>query len=144
VYIGGKKVANIYESGTVIGEMALLLGEKRTATIKSLTDSNITIIKPENLKEIAQNNRDFFLNIAVNLSHRLEHNCSMIREIDELFVNAEDSEAIAPPEERVNYKELLVLLSELEKYESKYKFPWMKELLKSIREKLLKIRESFS
>jgi len=144
VYIGGKKVATIHEGGTVIGEMALLLGEKRTATIKSLTDCNITIIKPENLKEIAQNNNDFFLNIAVNMARRLEHNCSMIRETADLLTDEDSTDINVPPKERTNYKELLAFMNELERYESKYKFPWLKEIIKKMRRELAKLRETFT
>ena len=143
VYIGRKKVATIHENGTVIGEMALLLGEKRTATIKSLTDCNITIIKPENLKEIAQNNSDFFLNIAVNMARRLEHNCSMIRETADLITDEDNTEVNAPPKERTNYRELLTFMNELERYDSKYKFPWLSEIIKKMRRELTKLRETF-
>jgi CRP-like cAMP-binding protein len=142
VYIRGKKVAQIHESGTVIGEMALLLGETRTATIKAVTDSNVTMIKPENLKEIAQNNQDFFLNVAVNMARRLEHNCGMIRETDELLAELESAEPNAPPKERTNYKELMSFVAELERYESRYRFPWMSQILKNTRAEMSKIRGS--
>jgi hypothetical protein len=141
VYIGEKKVANINESGTVIGEMALLLGEKRTATIKALTDCNITIIKPENLKEIAENNSDFFLNIAFNMSKRLEHNCSLIRETEDLLVNTDTADMNLPPKERINYKELLNFVGKLEEYDVKYKLPWLSDIIKKARRELTKVRE---
>jgi len=144
IYIGGKKVADVNESGTVIGEMALLLGEKRTATIKTVTDCNITIIKPENLKEVAQNSRNFFLNIAVNLGKRLEHNCSLIRETNEIIQETADSGKILPPSERTNYKELLNFIRELERYEAKYRNEWLTALLQEVKKEITKTREMFS
>jgi len=144
VYVGGKKVVDINKAGTVMGEMALLLGEKRTATIKTITDCNITIIKPENLKEVAQNSKNFFLNIAVNLGKRLEHNCNLIRETNELIQESVSAGKILPPSERTNYKELLSVIRELERYEVKYKNEWLSSLLQKVKKEITEIRETFS
>ncbi|MCG6881284.1 MAG: cyclic nucleotide-binding domain-containing protein, partial [Deltaproteobacteria bacterium] len=35
---GTKKIAEIIKEGAVFGEMSFLLGEKRTATVKAMTD----------------------------------------------------------------------------------------------------------
>ena len=144
VFVGGKNVATIHKGGTVIGEMALLLGEKRTATVKALTDCNITIIKPENLKEIVQNNSDFYLNVSVNMGKRLEHNCGLIRETNELLSNNDLTEMNLPPKERTNYRELLSLIRELEGYDSKYKFGWLTDILKYARKEMSGIRGSLN
>jgi CRP-like cAMP-binding protein len=140
VSIGGKKVADINASGTVIGEMALLLGERRTATIKTITDCNITIIKPDDLKGIAQNTPDFFLNIAVNLGKRLEHNCSLIRETEDLLSESKAQEQPLPPKERTNYKALLSLTSELERLDLKYKNEWLTALLRKTKKNINDVR----
>jgi len=143
VYIGGKKVADVNEPGTVIGEMALLLGEKRTATIKTVSECNITIIKPEDLKKVAEKDKNFFLNLAVNMSKRLEHNCYLIREANELMKESKKSNEPVPPAERRNYKELLNMLRSLERYEAKYKNEWLRELIKRTKNKIVKIREMY-
>jgi CRP-like cAMP-binding protein len=145
VYIGSKKVADIHTSGTVIGEMALLLGEKRSATIKTVTDCNVTIIKPENLENIASDMNDFFLNMAVNMGKRLETNCNLIRETNNLLVEeGAQSSAPKPPSERQNYKELLALIRELERYHLKYKFDWMGDLLKNSKKEIANVRDKFN
>ncbi len=141
VYIGGKRVATISECGTVIGEMALLLGEKRTATIKALTDCNITIIKPDNLKDIASGNSDFFLNVAVNMGRRLEHNCSLIRGTEDLLGGSEIETLPAAPKEKTNYLELMAFMNEMEPYEAKYKLEWLSGLLQYGRSEIAKIRK---
>ena len=143
VSIGGKKVADINEVGTVIGEMALLLGEKRTATIKAVTGCNITIIRPENLEEVATKDKDFLLNMAVNLGKRLEHNCTLIRETNEILRESMDSEVPVPPKERNNYRELLKMVSELDQYEMKYKNDWMIALLKKTKQDVGRVREMY-
>ena len=145
VYIGSKKVADINRTGTVIGEMALLLGEKRSATIKTVTDCNVTIIKPENLENIASDMNDFFLNMAVNMCERLETNCNLIRGTNNLLVEeGSQSGAPKPPNERQNYKELLSLIRELERYHLKYKFDWMGDLLKGLKKDIGNIRGKYT
>ncbi len=144
VFIGGKKVADINEPGTVIGEMALLLGETRSATIKAITESNLTIVKPENLKSVAEANKEFFLNIAFNLSRNLEHNCTLIRETNELLQSRSSEVGVAPPSEKTNYKQLLSMMRELERFELKYKNEWMSEILKFARDEISKVRKMYS
>ena len=54
VIVNESKVASIGDSGTIIGEMALLLGEKRSATLKAKNNVIISVIKKEDLKESVQ------------------------------------------------------------------------------------------
>jgi CRP-like cAMP-binding protein len=145
IYIGSKKVADVNQTGTVIGEMALLLEEKRSATVKTVTDCNITIIKPDNLENIASDMNDFFLNMAVNMGKRLEKNCNLIRETNNLLVEeGTQSAAPKPPSERQNYKELLSLIREMERYHLKYKFDWMGNQLKGLKKDIAGIRVKYS
>ncbi len=144
VFVGGKKVFDIFEPGTVIGEMALLLGAKRSATIKTVTDSNITIVKRENLPEVARNNKDFFMKMAANLSQRLEHNCMLIRETAEIMQENEYSDVPEAPKERTSYKELLTMIRELERCEIKYRNGWLSSILNSTRARIGKVRDTYS
>jgi CRP-like cAMP-binding protein len=144
VLVGAKKVADINEPGTVIGEMALLLGERRTATLKTVTDCNITIIRPENLMNVARDNPDFFLNVAEKLAGGLEHNCMLIRQTDELLEESQSSDTPKPPAERTNYKELLKLVRELERYEVKYRHDWITKILNTARQEINKVRGAYS
>jgi len=144
VFIGGKKVFDIFDPGTVIGEMALLLGAKRTATIKTVTDCNITIVKRENLEEVAKSNKDFFLKMAANLGQRLEHNCMLIRETSSLLEESEYADTPEAPKERTSYKELLTMLRELERYEIKYKSNWLSSILNSAKARINKVRDIYA
>ena len=144
VFIGGKKVFDIFDPGTVIGEMALLLGAKRTATIKTVTDCNITIVKRENLEEVAKSNKDFFLKMAANLGQRLEHNCMLIRETSSLLEESEYADTPEAPKERTSYKELLTMLRELERYEIKYKNSWLSSILNSAKARIHKVRDIYA
>lgn len=82
VLINNNKVAEIEKPGTVIGEIALLLGEKRTATLKAINQVVLTVIKKDNLQEFHDNNKEIFLKIAETLSHRIYNNFEIIRNID--------------------------------------------------------------
>jgi CRP-like cAMP-binding protein len=144
VFIGGKKVFDIYDPGTVIGEMALLLGAKRTATIKTVTDCNITIVKRENLEEVAKSNKDFFLKMAASLGQRLEHNCMLIRETSSLLEENDYDDTLQMPKERTSYYELLTMLRELERYEIKYKNHWLSSILNSAKARINKIRDTYA
>lgn len=82
VLINNNKVAEIDKSGTVIGEIALLLGETRTATLKAINQVVLSVIKKDNLQEFHNNNKDLFLKIAETLSQRIFNNFQIIRNID--------------------------------------------------------------
>jgi len=82
VFIGGNRVASIEGEGTVIGEMALLLGEKRTATLKAKNNVVITRIKKENLKEIVEKQSDLLMSIAMALAKRHYYNLVKIGNVN--------------------------------------------------------------
>lgn len=83
VYINDFKVAMIDKPGTVIGEISLLLGEKRTATLKAVNQVVLSVIKKENLPDFHKNHQDVFFQIGETLSQRLYNNFDLIQKIDE-------------------------------------------------------------
>ena len=96
VEINGNNVATISEQGTVIGEMALLLGEKRSATLKAKNSVIITKIKKEDLKEIASKDFSIVQTIAKSLAKRHFYNLMKIESINnsilEQFLKEEKGE----------------------------------------------------
>jgi hypothetical protein len=87
VLINGNKVATIDGSGTVIGEMALLLGEKRSATLKAKNNVVITRIRKEDLKEVVQRQKDFLITIARSLAKRHYYNIIKIGSINKTIMD---------------------------------------------------------
>lgn len=83
ILIGNEQVAEINEKGTVIGEIALLLGEKRTATLKAIDQVTLSIIKKDNLVEFHKTHEDIFLHMGITLSHGIHNNFQIIRNIDD-------------------------------------------------------------
>jgi CRP-like cAMP-binding protein len=84
--------ARIAVSGEAIGEMSLLLAEPRTATVKAEKETWLSVIKRENLKDVAESRPDFFHQLGLTLCHRL---ADLIWQLQEL--KTRDAEAQAPP-----------------------------------------------
>ncbi|MFH0976191.1 MAG: cyclic nucleotide-binding domain-containing protein [Spirochaetota bacterium] len=82
VLINGNKVAEIDQPGTVIGEIALLLGETRTATLKANDQVELSVIKKDNLQAFHKSREKFFLEIGETLSKRINNNFEIINDID--------------------------------------------------------------
>jgi CRP-like cAMP-binding protein len=87
VEIGGNLIITIEKKGSVIGEMALLLNEKRTATLKASNNVVITVIKKKELKEVCERQSDFMKNIAVSLAQRHYFNIIKINAVNKSIVD---------------------------------------------------------
>jgi hypothetical protein len=74
------------------------------------------------------------------MGKRLEHNCNIIRETEDLLVENVSIDAHVPPRERSTYKELLSLIRELERCELKFKLPWLTDLVNGAKRALAKAR----
>lgn len=89
VFVGGNKVAEIKEKGSIIGEIAVLLGystkkyEKRTATVKAKSDSKVVVIQGQNLEPVIKKDPNLIIHVVKTLSERLP-------ETDNAIMNAEN------------------------------------------------------
>ncbi len=88
VIIKGHKVATIDEPGTIIGEMALLLGENRSATLKANNTVTVAQIKKEDLKSIVSENKNFLSNIAFILAKRHYYNIVKIESVNKSLIES--------------------------------------------------------
>jgi len=87
VEIGGNKVATIDKKGTVIGEMALLLNEKRTATLRAKNNTVITVIKKKELKEICEKQGDLLKNVTYSLAQKHYYNIIKINSVNKSLID---------------------------------------------------------
>jgi len=87
VEICGNSVATIDKKGTVIGEMALLLNEKRTATLKAKNNAVITVIKKKELKEICEKQDDLLKNVTCSLAQKHYFNIIKISTINKSLID---------------------------------------------------------
>lgn len=87
VEIGGNRVATIDKKGTVIGEMALLLNEKRTATLKANNNAVITVVKKKELKEICEKQGDLLKNVTCSLAQKHYYNIIKINSVNKSLID---------------------------------------------------------
>ncbi len=86
VKIKGNRVATIDDSGTIFGEMALLLNEPRTATLTAKNSVVVTKITRENLKEIAEKQADFLKELTVSLAKKHYYNIIKIESTNHTLI----------------------------------------------------------
>jgi CRP-like cAMP-binding protein len=86
VLVNGNKVATISDPGMAIGEIALLLGEKRTASLVAKSDTLLTRITKSDLKEIIEKDRDVFEGIVNSLARKHHKNVTVINDINSKLI----------------------------------------------------------
>ena len=86
VVIQGNSVATIEEPGTVSGEMALLLGQKRSASLIAKNNVVLSKITKKDLKEIAEKQTDLLKTIAYALASRHYYNTVKIETINKSLI----------------------------------------------------------
>ncbi len=91
-----KKVGDIYP-GNFFGEMSLLTGEKRSATITAVKDSIVFEIKKEHVKELFRKNQEILKDITRLVAERRAHN-----------INALETDQSSREESSVNFAQNLL------------------------------------
>jgi CRP/FNR family transcriptional regulator, cyclic AMP receptor protein len=81
---GNEITLNKVSAGEIIGEMALLDHETRSAGIVALEKTSTLELKREDFMEVLKGHPDLALSVIRNLSKRLRHNTSYIEKITEL------------------------------------------------------------
>jgi CRP-like cAMP-binding protein len=70
IFKGTLKVAEFNQAGTILGEIAVILNQPRTASIKALEDTNV-IFYDVTIDELVRTLPDISLKIMKNLAERL-------------------------------------------------------------------------
>lgn len=70
IYKSNLKVAEFNEPGTIMGEISIILKQPRTATMKTLEDTNIIEIETT-IEDLIRTSPDIALKIMKNLAERL-------------------------------------------------------------------------
>lgn len=133
VEIGGNRVATIDKRGTVIGEMALLLNEKRTATLKAKNNTVITVIKKNELKEVCEKQDDLLKNVTYSLAQKHYFNIIKISTvnkslIDQQLDNSGGEDKTISQVERLK-SDIGKLKNELEEVHFKKKMEFLKPII---------------
>ncbi len=88
---GSKKITDITEQGAIVGEMALIMGGKRTASIRCNNEVQILKIPKEDVDEFIEEFPDFSKRIARILADRLDEATSMVYGLKEISDQFPDS-----------------------------------------------------
>lgn len=81
---GNEFILNRVEAGEIIGEMALLDFEPRSAGVVALEETSVMELGREDFMEILSGQSELALSIIRNLISRLRHNTSYIEQITEM------------------------------------------------------------
>lgn len=83
IYLGGleKPVAMVCTPGEVVGEMSLLLGEPRTATMRAETALTLSAIAMADLQQVVTGSPDFFIQLGITLSKRIAQGLSLLNQL---------------------------------------------------------------
>ncbi len=137
VLMKGSRISTIDQPGTVIGETALLLGESRAATLKAKNTVVMTRIRKEDLKEVAEKQKDFLTSIATTLARRHYYNVARIEAVNkslaEQLIDKEnaggDKQAVLS---RRAHHEFTMLKDRLEDVVMEKKADFLGDLMKSL------------
>lgn len=83
VFKDDKKIADITEPGTTVGEMSFLLETRRTATVKALTDVKAIMIPRDQITDFMHDHPGLVLHIALKLARRLEETTRIMHALRE-------------------------------------------------------------
>ena len=80
---GKSQVISILERNDIFGEMGLIDQLPRSATVRALEDSSISIMTPDNFNLLAKRNPQALMPILKVLATRLRNTLKILEEIDE-------------------------------------------------------------
>ncbi len=101
VFKDDKKIADIAEPATTVGEMSFLLKTRRTATVKALTDVKTIMIPTGQITEIMQKYPALVLHIALKLARRLEETTRIMHGLREFSDQLPDAIIMADKDRRI-------------------------------------------
>ena len=132
VMVNKNKIAVIEEEGTVVGEMALLLGGKRTATLIAKNDVILSKVSKEDLKQISSKDLSLMRNIMESLAKRHYYNTIKIEDMNEKIAFKSTDEGDGQISLRIDYVQELTnrLIERIEKLYIEKKQDFLKEIVK--------------
>lgn len=135
VQVSGSRVATIDQPGTVIGEMALLLGETRSATLKAKNNVVISRVSRSDLKDIASRDITILINVATALARRHYYNAVRIESINESLYGKlleEEHDSHKPESLDRGRRDLRELKSDVEEAASSHDADFLDDLLETL------------
>ncbi len=138
VVINGNFIG-IREKGSIIGEMALFLGEgtKRTASLQALEETVVSRIKKNDLKLVLEKSPPFFKQIAFTLSKRLEQQCLVLNELNQLIEEKQADNASGNSLDNPHKTEVQDLKNEIDElFQVYHDMDWLGKLAQEMADKI--------
>ena len=101
VFKDDKKIADISEPGTTVGEMSYLLRARRTATIKALTDVEVIMIPADQIEDMMQKYPSIAYHMSLKLAARLEEATRIMHGLREFSDQLPDAIIMADNERHI-------------------------------------------
>jgi len=139
VLVDGNPVTQITEAGSFVGETALLLNQPRNATLKTLSETILTVVKKVDLQKVWEAKKDFLKSIAINLSRRLVNNALLISDLNDLInFNKGKEENLLPRILQPNQyqEELNHLKNDLWTLKERVQMDWIYDLFLELSQKM--------
>jgi hypothetical protein len=147
VIVGKNPVAVIDTPGEFIGETALLLGQPRGATLKTLSETVLTVVRKKDLKKVWDAKPDFLKNIAITLSRRIVNNALLLNDLNDLLKikEREDEEDNMPKVLKGNQyqDELNSLKNDLWKLKERVQMDWIYDLFLELSQNMREAQRKF-
>ncbi|MCL2026331.1 MAG: cyclic nucleotide-binding domain-containing protein [Leptospirales bacterium] len=134
VFVDKNKIAVIEEEGTIVGEIAMLLGGKRTATLIAKNNVILSKITKEDLKNISSRDLSLMKNIMESLAKRHYYNVTKIKAMNEkIALRSGDTDSNDQTSLMVKQVKELTnkLIEKIEKLHIEKKQDFLKEIIKS-------------
>ena len=143
VMINGTEIDTIEDRGSIVGEIALLLGEKRSASLEAVHKTVLTVVKKDNLKIFAESNPRFLKSMAIGLSRRLVNNCNLVNHLTEVIDQAKKKYEYLPEAliENKSKEEFKHLREKIQKLYEKYDIDWLEDLMLEVNSKALELSQ---
>jgi len=91
VLIKNTPIDIISKKGSTIGEMGLILGQTRSATLKALEEVHVVNIGAKDMENVFKNDSDSFFEMLSSLAFREHENCKKIQDYDALIKSGNSS-----------------------------------------------------
>lgn len=146
VIVGDNPIAQIDTPGSIIGEAALLLGKPRGATLKTLSETVLTVVKKKGLKKIWEAKPDFMKTIAVTLSRRVSNNALLISDLNDIIKSNEEHESEKLPsvlQDNNYYSDLKDLKNDIWKLKERVQMDWIYDLFLELSQNMREAQKKF-
>ncbi len=129
------------DKGSILGEMAILLNDKRTADMIAVEETTLITIDRNEIKDLFKSEPEIFISTLTNLSMRESYNCNYIQKLYDIISKDPEERSKSIEKESNYYKdELKSLKKKLERITNDYNhYEWLKDLLEKINIKMDKI-----